>query len=226
MILVGDCEEVLASCDDSTIDCVVTSPPYWQPDFKRTDTEVLGLEPTLDAYCEAICTCFRGVHHVLKERGMMFVILGGACSVPWHVALSLRADGWWLQRDIVWQRPPRLNRPHEYIFLFTPHEQMIDLPAYRKRHDLVETIPSVWAFDETEDVTINLDAFQTLPDELLEQCIAYGSCRGDTILDPFAGAGTTGRMAHLMGRNFLGIEINPLYASLAEQNLQIKQWYQ
>lgn len=221
MILVGDCEEVLATCDAHTMDCVVTSPPYWQPDFKRT--EVLGLEPTLDAYCESICNCFRGVHHVLKADGMLFVIVGGACGVPWHVALSLQADGWWLQRDIVWQRPPRLNRPHEYIFLFTPQElKFFTHPA----HDLVSTIPSIWSFDETDDVTINLDAFQTLPDELLEQCIAYGSDRGDTILDPFAGAGTTGRMAHLMGRNFLGIEINPLYASLAEQNLQIKQWYQ
>lgn len=57
--------------------------------------------------------------------------------------------------------------------------------------------------------------FATFPPALIAPCILAGSAEGDTVLDPFTGAGTTGLVAARNGRNFVGIELNPEYAELA-----------
>lgn len=61
--------------------------------------------------------------------------------------------------------------------------------------------------------------FATFPIELAETCILAGSAPGDTILDPFAGIGTTGLAALKHGRAFVGIEIKPEYIAMAEERL-------
>lgn len=62
--------------------------------------------------------------------------------------------------------------------------------------------------------------FATFPPELPRRCILAGSRRGDTVLDPFAGAGTTGLVADQLGRDFIGVELNPAYAVLAERRIR------
>ena len=59
----------------------------------------------------------------------------------------------------------------------------------------------------------------TYPPDLIEPCILAGSREGDTVLDPFAGAGTTGMVALRHGRSFVGCELNPAYASLARERI-------
>lgn len=61
--------------------------------------------------------------------------------------------------------------------------------------------------------------FATFPPELITPCILAGSREGDTVLDPFAGAGTTGLVASRNGRNFIGIELNPEYADMARKRI-------
>jgi DNA modification methylase len=61
--------------------------------------------------------------------------------------------------------------------------------------------------------------FAVFPPEIPEICIKAGSKVGDTILDPFSGAGTTGLVAEKLGRNFVGIELNPDYAEMAEKRI-------
>jgi DNA modification methylase len=61
--------------------------------------------------------------------------------------------------------------------------------------------------------------FATMPPELAERCVKAGSKTGDTILDPFSGAGTTALVASRLGRNAIGIELNPAYAKLAENRV-------
>jgi DNA modification methylase len=61
--------------------------------------------------------------------------------------------------------------------------------------------------------------FATYPPELITPCILAGSKEGDTILDPFNGSGTTGEVALLYNRNYVGLELNPDYARLAENRL-------
>ena len=62
--------------------------------------------------------------------------------------------------------------------------------------------------------------FATFPPELARRCIAAGSAHGDTVLDPFAGAGTTGLAADRLGRNFVGVELNLAYARMARERIR------
>jgi DNA modification methylase len=61
--------------------------------------------------------------------------------------------------------------------------------------------------------------FAVYPTALVEPCIKAGSRPDDLVLDPFAGAGTTGLVARWLGRRFLGIELNPAYCDLARRRI-------
>lgn len=61
--------------------------------------------------------------------------------------------------------------------------------------------------------------FATFPTKLVEPCILAGAPRGGVVLDPFSGAGTTGLVAHRLGRAFIGIELNPEYAAMARRRI-------
>ena len=62
--------------------------------------------------------------------------------------------------------------------------------------------------------------FATFPPKLVEPMVRCASREGDTILDPFAGAGTTGLVALRHGRSFIGIELNPAYCELARNRIR------
>jgi site-specific DNA-methyltransferase (adenine-specific) len=64
-------------------------------------------------------------------------------------------------------------------------------------------------------VKVSIDHFATFPPKLIEPCILAGAPRGGLVLDPFSGAGTTGLVAGQLGRDFLGIELNPEYCRMA-----------
>jgi DNA modification methylase len=59
--------------------------------------------------------------------------------------------------------------------------------------------------------------FATYPPKLIEPCILAGCPKGGTVVDPFIGSGTTGRVALQLQRNFIGIELNPEYIKIAER---------
>lgn len=61
--------------------------------------------------------------------------------------------------------------------------------------------------------------FATFPPALIEPCILAGCPIGGTVLDPFAGAGTTGLVALRNGRGFIGIELNPEYVEMAKRRI-------
>jgi DNA modification methylase len=62
--------------------------------------------------------------------------------------------------------------------------------------------------------------FATFPPALIEPCILAGCPRGGTVLDPFAGAGTTGMVADRLGRDAILIELNPAYAAMAWRRIE------
>jgi DNA modification methylase len=64
--------------------------------------------------------------------------------------------------------------------------------------------------------------FATFPPKLIEPCILAGSRPGDVVLDPFAGAGTTGVVALQHGRGFVGIELNAEYAAMARERIALE----
>lgn len=137
--------------------------------------------------------------------------------VPFQVANALRAAGWYLRATVVWNKmrgiePKRLDRPsvgHEYVFLLARSEQ------YAAR-DPGEAWwgQSVWAISPHASV----EHPATMPEELARRCIVAGSNPADVILDPFAGSGTTVRVANRLGRVGIGLDISREY--LAEQALR------
>lgn len=147
-------------------------------------------------------------------------------GVPWRVALALQDDGWWLRSDIVWAKPNPMpesvrDRPtasHEFIFLLAKSEQYFyshDARDRRLNDGIVEyrNWRDVWTIPTQPS---QLEHFAAFPEELARRCIFAGSRHGDTVLDPFAGTGTTGVVALREGRRFVGVELNPEYAAMAE----------
>lgn len=61
--------------------------------------------------------------------------------------------------------------------------------------------------------------FATFPPDLVEPCILAGSREGDVVLDPFAGSGTVGLVCHKHHRDFIGLELNPEYADMANKRI-------
>jgi len=135
-------------------------------------------------------------------------------SVPFTVAAALREDGWYHRATIIWSKPcavepKRLDRPsvsHEYLFLMSRSEQYAARdpgePWWQR---------SVWDISPAGSAAHPA----TFPEELPRRCILAGSQEGDTILDPFNGSGTTGRVAIRHGRSYIGVDISREY--LAEQ---------
>lgn len=61
--------------------------------------------------------------------------------------------------------------------------------------------------------------FAVYPPELITPCVLAGSEPGDVVLDPFSGSGTTGEVALKHERNYVGVELNPSFASLSERRI-------
>ena len=61
--------------------------------------------------------------------------------------------------------------------------------------------------------------FAMYPEKLIEPCILAGCPVGGVVLDPFFGSGTTGAVAKRLGREYIGIDINPEYCTIAEKRI-------
>lgn len=141
--------------------------------------------------------------------------------VPFLTAFALREAGWYLRQTIVWWRrtanePNRLDRPavsHEYLFLLTKSEDS----AVRDPGEAWWS-QSVWEIPITPSGTGHP---APMPVELARRCIVSGSQHGDTILDPFGGSGTTGRVALELGRRALLMELNPDYVPIIRRRCEV-----
>ncbi|MCU0791517.1 MAG: site-specific DNA-methyltransferase [Opitutaceae bacterium] len=149
-------------------------------------------------------------------------------GVPWRLAFALQADGWYLRSDIIWNKPnampesvkDRPTRSHEFLFLFSKSEQYhYDSEAVmedREDGSGKRNRRSVWSVN-TEPFR---DAhFATFPPPLIQPCVLAGTEAGDYVLDPFFGAGTVGVVCGALRRNFIGIELNPDYLTLAARRI-------
>jgi len=142
----------------------------------------------------------------------------------------------------------RCTKSHEYIFLLTKSSkyyfdyQAIKEPRvstgdnhqfggkkYNDPNNLIyDSIGSIYKSDgmrNKRDVW-NIASkpfkgahFAVMPELLVEPCLLAGSKPNDLILDPFAGSGTVGVVAKKHNRNFIGIELNPEYAKIANDRI-------
>jgi site-specific DNA-methyltransferase (adenine-specific)/site-specific DNA-methyltransferase (cytosine-N4-specific) len=149
-------------------------------------------------------------------------------GIPWRLAFALQNDGWYLRSDIIWNKPnaqpesvkDRPTRSHEYMFLFSKDEKY-----YYDREAIFESANGNGRTRNRRTVwNVNTESypgahFATFPTTLVEPCILAGSETGDRILDPFFGSGTVGEACTIQRRRFVGIELKPEYAELAEERL-------
>jgi site-specific DNA-methyltransferase (adenine-specific) len=148
-ILCGDAAEVLRKLPAQSVDCIVTSPPYYRQRDYRGSRRQVGQEKTPDAYVARLRSIFAECRRVLKPTGTAWLVLGdkyddlAQLGLPWRVALTLLDDGWLLRADCIWHKPnampsPTKSRPttdHEYVFFFaTGPDYYYDADAIREPH--------------------------------------------------------------------------------------------
>ena len=149
-------------------------------------------------------------------------------GVPWRVAFALQSDGWFLRSDIIWHKPncqpesvkDRPTRSHEYIFLMSKSEDYhYDWQAVMESSNgngQKRNRRSVWSINTEPFPEAH---FATFPPGLIEPCLKAGSKENDLVLDPFFGAGTVGIVCNRLHRRFVGIELKPEYAEIAQKRL-------
>jgi len=257
-VLTGDSLRVLPTLAAESVQCCVTSPPYWGlRDYDHPAQ--IGAEASPVAYVENLVAIFREVHRVLRQDGTVWLNVGdgyarnggtGNCGpnaivgntkkliqkrnckvpdcwglkdrdligLPWRVAFALQADGWILRSNITWIKKTAMpesvkNRPTnatEQIFMF------VKSPAYFYdpngfREDSGANLRNYWLLGPDPSGNGHPAAF---PRELARRCILLGSRKGDSVLDPFSGSGTTGLAASELGRQAVLIELNPTYVQM------------
>ncbi len=127
-ILEGDCRSILPTLPARSVQCCVTSPPYWSlrsylSDDHPAKAHEIGQESTPQEYIQTLVEVFRLVWRVLCENGTLWLNLGDThadtpnadflpdakpkdlLGLPWRTALALQADGWHLRDDIIWHKP-------------------------------------------------------------------------------------------------------------------------
>lgn len=148
LLLLGDAKAVLASLPDGSIDCAMTSPPYWGK--REYAGGGIGLEPDHREFVHTLCAVFHELKRVLKPEGSFWLNLGDSyqdkalLGIPWRVALHMTdAQGWMLRNSVIWNKlksgmdntKDRLGNVHEHVFHF------VKQPKYYYSADAVRSKP-------------------------------------------------------------------------------------
>lgn len=140
----GDCLDVLKTLPEASVQCCVTSPPYYGLRDYGHDGQI-GLESSQDDYVAKLVAVFAEVLRVLKDEGTVWLNIGESygsgkqlIGIPWRVAFAMQSAGWYLRQDIIWAKPnpmpesvtDRCTKSHEYLFLLTKsHRYFYDSDA-------------------------------------------------------------------------------------------------
>ena len=152
-------------------------------------------------------------------------------GVPWRFAFEMIKIGYYLRSDIIWHKPnpvpenvkDRPTRSHEYFFLFSKsNSYYYDNEAIKEpskasslqrfkysgnaRYQAKRNIRDVWPIAGNSRNRSRHSA--TFPSDLIRPAILASTKPSDTILDPFCGMGTVGKLCEEMDRGFIGIELD------------------
>ena len=88
-----------------------------------------------------------------------------------------------------------------------------------------KNLPTVWQIGSEphnfqKELGVDTDHFATFPQALVEIPIKFGCPKDGIVLDPFCGSGTTAVVAKKLGRNYIGIDLNPEYCEIAKRRLE------
>lgn len=153
-ILVGDVRRRLADIPDSSIDCVITSVPYFQLRDYGVEGQI-GLEQTVDAWVDELRLVMNGLARVLKPTGVLWLNIGDTYSrhaksgapvkglhlAPERLLLALSTDGWIARSKVIWFKSnpvphavgDRLSNSYDVVYFLTrvPRGYFFDLDAIR-----------------------------------------------------------------------------------------------
>lgn len=147
-IIHGDAKTVLQWLPRSSINCIITSPPYYLLRDYSTLLQI-GNEKSPEEYIRNLQAIFAECYRVLRDDGTLWLDIGDKydngelLGMPWQVAFALKKDGWILRSDIIWYKPNAVpssvkNRPttdHEYVFLFAKNKDYYyDIDTIREPH--------------------------------------------------------------------------------------------
>ena len=217
---VGDCLEFMRQLPDGCVDAVVTDPPYG---FAAYPTDRVPPVATYEEFFRvANLTAFFGYPELLV----------GLCA-----RLGRNPNEWvtWFPVNKQMARGSGLPKSSEAIAIFGDTQDSRPLMRRRSASSIGKAITRSRGLnpDECRENDVWCDASPGMgflyadrlhpnekPESLMAKLILLCSAPGDLVLDPFLGSGTTGVVCERLGTRWIGCEINPVYAAMAEKRIQ------
>lgn len=234
----GDCIEELNKLSDNSVDCIITSPPYWKG---------FEYEAYFNSYKQYLDWCeiwLKECKRVLSKDGTFYLNVINDSEITIRafelMELATRKIMFKLHDTIIWyrynQQPANTNRQLtnqcEYIFMLRHTSANIELhkeEAYSHNPDIFKTknVGNVWEIPFNKGDKIHFGKKEVkakwghsgFPLALPQTCILLSTNEGEVVLDPFMGSGTTGVSAKQLNRDFIGIELDNDYYNLAKKRI-------
>jgi site-specific DNA-methyltransferase (adenine-specific) len=227
--------EIMSELPDCSVHLVVTSPPYNAG--KTYDRDL-----TIEEYRQILRSVFKETRRVIVNGGRICVNianLGRRPYIPLHafVIQDMLDLGFLMRGEIIWNKSassgtstawgswksasnPTLRDTHEYIMVFskgTFSRQGSTRQNTITKDEFLAFTKSVWNFPAESAHRVGHPA--PFPIELPYRCIQLYSFKGDVVLDPFCGIGSTCLAALKSERHFVGYEINEEYVKAATKRI-------
>ncbi|SIT82151.1 site-specific DNA-methyltransferase [Pontibaca methylaminivorans] len=242
-ILDGDCIEVMNSLPAESIDLIFADPPYnlqlrgtlHRPDNSLVDAvdddwDQFSSFAAYDAFTRDWLSAAR---RLLKPQGAIWVI--GSYHNIFRVGAALQNQGFWILNDVVWRksnpmpnfRGKRLTNAHETMIWASKSEggkYTFNYEALKALNEGVQmrsdwVLPICSGHERLKDEKGDKAHPTQKPESLLHRVLVGTTNPGDVVLDPFFGTGTTGAVAKMLGREYIGIEREESYRRVAEKRL-------
>jgi len=227
-IIQGDCLETLRQIPDNSIDCVVTSPPYNKHYNRKKmypadnwsqyciDYEVFHDDMPESEYQEWQKEVVRELVRIIKPKGSIFYnhkprVVNHRVILPteWLGEFNIRQVLIWDKRVTTQLASIRWLPTVEYIYWITKTNIQ---PKFYNRSKYKFEIISIAPEKMTEHPA-------SFPKKLVEVLVLNTTDKGDIVLDPFMGSGTTAFVCKKLFRNYIGVELNPKYIEYSNNKL-------
>ncbi len=210
ILLLGDSVELLKKVPDETVDLIFADPPF-------TLEEVHP--PVRCDYLTWTRQWMKECVRVLKRTGSIYIQMSSDYA-PFVFNIAIK-EGLYYKNWIVWkhsyvcQERKRFGKAYTPILFFTRHSSKYSFNVQEKE-DCVDT----WFTDKSEEeATRKIDELST-PSSILERIIKTSSNKGDLILDPFVGSGTSLVVAKKFNRRYIGFDSSEYKIKLALRRLK------
>ena len=242
-IVAGDCIEVMRSLPEKSVDLIFADPPYnlqlkgdlHRPDNSRVDAvdDEWDQFSSFGAYDAFTRDWLAAARRILKPNGAIWVI--GSYHNVFRLGAELQNQGYWILNDVVWRksnpmpnfRGKRFTNAHETLIWASKEEgakYTFNYEALKALNEGIQmrsdwVIPLCTGHERLKDDKGDKAHPTQKPEALLHRVIVGTTNPGDVILDPFFGTGTTGAVAKMLGRDFIGIEREPAYRAAATKRI-------